>query len=152
LRGRIESILDWATSLGYRQGENPARWRGHLKNLLPERTREPNHHSAIGYDHIADFMMDLRGRDGVAALALQFLVLTAARTGEVIGAQWSEIDLGKKLWVVPAKRMKAGKEHVVPLSDAAAVIFESMIKLCQGDFIFPSTREAKPLSNMSLLA
>jgi len=112
VRGRIESVLDWATARGYREGENPARWRGHLENRLPKKSkvRRVEHHAALPYADIAAFIAELRQQEGVAARALEFAILTAARTGEVIGAKWDEIDLSERLWVVPAERMKAGKE------------------------------------------
>jgi integrase len=108
VRGRIESVLDWATAREYRQGENPARWRGHLESLLPKKSkvRPVEHHAALPYPEMADFMAELRSKDGIAARALEFTVLTAARTGEVIGATWSEIDLEGRLWTVRAGRMK----------------------------------------------
>jgi len=108
VRGRIESVLDWATVRGYRQGENPARWRGHLEKLLPARRKVAavEHHAALPYAELATFMADLRQREGTAARALEFAILTAARTGEVLGARWSEIDLEARLWTVPAGRMK----------------------------------------------
>jgi integrase len=120
LRGRIEAVLDWAAVRGYRQGENPARWRGYLEKLLPSRAkvRKVRHHAALPYDELPPFMATLRAQDGVAARALGFLILTAARTGEVIGARPDEIK--DKVWTVPAGRMKASKEHRVPLSAASA--------------------------------
>jgi integrase len=153
VRGRIESVLDWATARGYRQGENPARWRGHLENLLPKKSkvRRVEHHSALPYAEIAAFTAELRQQEGVAARALEFAILTAARTGEVIGAKWDEIDLGEPLWAVPAERMKAGKEHRVPLSDAAIAILEGMRKIRQGDHIFPGGKAGRPISNMAML-
>jgi integrase len=153
VRGRIESVLDWATARGYRQGENPARWRGHLENLLPKKSkvRRVEHHAALPYTEIAAFMAELRQQEGVAARALEFAILTAARTGEVIGAKWDEIDLGERLWVVPAERMKAGKEHRVPLSDPALAILDGMRKIRQGDHIFPGGKAARPISNMAML-
>jgi integrase len=154
LRGRIESILDWATTRGYRQGENPARWRGHLENLLPKKSklRRVQHHPALPYNDAADFLAELRVQEGVAARALEFLILTAARTGEVIGARWDEIDLEAKIWVVPAARMKAGREHRVPLSAAAATVLEQMKEIRESDFVFPGGKKGKPLSNMAMLA
>jgi integrase len=118
VRGRVESILDWAKARGYRTGENPARWKGHLDQLLPARSkvRKVEHHAALPYAELPDFMVALREQEGVGARALEFTILTAARTGEAIGALWDEIDLPGKLWTVPASRMKAGKEHRVPLS------------------------------------
>jgi integrase len=153
VRGRIEAVLDWATARGYRQGENPARWRGHLENLLPKRSkvRRVEHHAALPYAEIAAFTAELRQQEGVAARALEFAILTAARTGEVIGAKWAEIDLGERLWTIPAERMKAGKEHRVPLSDAAVAILEEMRKVRQADQIFPGGKAGRPISNMAML-
>jgi integrase len=153
VRGRVESVLDWATARSYRQGENPARWKGHLENLLPMKTkvRRVEHHAALPYPEIAGFTAELRAQAGVAARALEFAILTAARTGEVIGARWDEIDLVERLWAIPAGRMKAGKEHRVPLSDAALAIVEQMRKVDHGHFVFPGTKTGKPLSNMSML-
>ena len=118
VRGRIEAVLDWAKARGFRAGENPARWRGHLSNLLPSRSkvRAVKHHAALPYTEIGAFMADLRGREGTAANALEFLILTAARTGEVIAARWPEIDFAARMWTVPAARMKSGREHRVPLT------------------------------------
>jgi integrase len=148
VRGRIESILGWATTSGYRQGDNPARWRGHLKNLLPARSkvRAVEHHAALPYAEIAAFMRELRQQQSVAARALEFAILTAARTGEVIGAKWGEIDDTERLWTVPAERMKAGKEHRVPLSDAALAVIDQMKTICDGDFVFPGLNPGRPLS------
>jgi integrase len=153
VRGRIESVLDWATARGYRRGENPARWRGHLENLLPKKgkVRRVEHHAALPYAELAAFMTALRQQEGVAACALEFAILTAARTGEVIGARWEEINLAEKLWTIPAKRMKAGKEHRVPLSDAALAILEELAKVREADFVFPGGRHGRPISNMAML-
>jgi integrase len=120
VRGRIEAILDWATVSGHRQGENPARWKGHLDKLLPKKNniRPVEHHAALSYDKLGTFMVELREQRSITARALEFAILTAARTGEVIGATWGEIDLKQqRLWVVPASRMKAKREHRVPLSE-----------------------------------
>jgi integrase len=154
LRGRIEAVLNWATVRGYRKGDNPARWRGHLDKLLPARSKvqRVEHHPALPYDELADFVAMLRSQEGIAARALEFLILTATRTGEVIGARWDEVDLGEKIWVVPAARMKAGREHRVPLSGAAAGILEEMKKIRESDFVFPGGKRGKPLSNMAMLA
>jgi integrase len=131
VRGRIESVLDWAKARGCRQGENPARWKGHLDNLLPApskakraarvTTGREEHHAALPFTAISEFMLELQALQGVAARALEFAILTAARTGEVIGATWDEINVAEKLWTIPGERMKAGREHRVPLSDAAAM-------------------------------
>jgi integrase len=139
VRGRIESVLDWATARGFRKGENPARWRGHLENLLPKKSKvqRVEHHPALPYDEMGDFMAALRSQEGIGARAFEFLILTAARTGEVIGARWEEFDLGQKVWTVPAERMKGGKEHRVPLSGPALAIIEEMQRARESDFVFP---------------
>jgi integrase len=153
VRGRIESVIDWATARGYRQGENPARWRGHLENLFPKKSkvRRVEHHPALPYDEIGAFTASLRGQGGIGARALEFLILAAARTGEVIGARWDEFDLAQKVWTVPAERMKAGKEHRVPLSAAALAIVEAMRETRESEFVFPGGKRGKPLSNMAML-
>jgi integrase len=161
LRGRMEAILDWAKVRGYRVGENPARWRGHLDKLLPARSkvRRVEHHAALPYSSMPEFMTALRAQQGSAARALEFAILTAARTGEVIGARWSEIDFAAKVWTIPAGRMKAGKEHRVALSDRAlalladarAVVGLDATAGAQSPFIFGGGRVGRPLSNMALL-
>ncbi|OBV10536.1 tyrosine-type recombinase/integrase [Erythrobacter dokdonensis] len=149
LRGRIETVLDSAKARGYRQGENPARWRGHLAQILPARTKlSRGHHKAMPYDAIPAFMEQLQKREAVAALALEFVILTAARTGEIIGATWGEVDLAKAVWTVPAERMKAGKEHRVPLSPRAVEILEQTKQL-GGKHLFPGAARAK-LSGMAM--
>ena len=152
VRGRIEAILDWATARGFRAGENPARWRGHLDKLLPKKTkvRRIEHHAALPYREIAAFVAELRPQEGIAARALEFAILTAARTGEVIGALWGELDLADRLWTIPAERMKADKEHRVPLSDAAIAILEDLQRVRQGDYVFPGGRAGRPISNMAM--
>lgn len=152
LRGRIESILDWATVSKYRQGENPARWRGHLQNLLanPNKVAKVVHHPALPWQEIGVFMADLRGREGIAARAVAFTILTACRSGEVRGAKWSEIDLQTAVWTIPAERMKAGREHRVPLSAAALALLRSLGRL--GDTVFPGRKMDSALSDMSLTA
>ena len=153
VRQRIEAVLDYASALGMRTGDNPARWRGHLDNLLPKPTkvRAVKHHPALPHAEIADFMADLSGRAGVATRALRFTILTAARSGETRGMMWGEVDLENATWTIPAERMKAGKEHRVPLTpeaisllgprrDDAALVFES------------ETRVGKPISDMSMTA
>ena len=152
LRGRIEVILDWAKVRGYRIGENPARWRGHLTHLLPSRTkvRPVKHHAALPHTEIPAFMKELRKTEGTAALALEFLILTAARTSEVIYASWSEVDLKKQMWIVPADRMKTHREHRVPLSAAATTVLGRARDL-KGDYLFPGRTPDTPLSNMALL-
>ena len=153
LRGRVEAVLDWATVRGYRTGENPARWRGHLDKLLPARgkVRKVEHHAALPYRDVPAFITGLRGQEGIAARALEFLILTAARTGEVIGARWDEFDLDDRLWTIPATRMKAGKEHRVPVSASAATIIGKLKKLRIGEFVFPGQKLRQPLSNMAML-
>ncbi len=157
LRGRMESILDWAKVRGYREGENPARWRGHLDKLLPPRSkvRKVEHHAALSYPVLPGFLVALRQQEGIAARALEFTILTAARTGETINATWGEVDLIAKVWTVPSHRMKAGKEHRVPLSDRALAILEEMQPFRHtGEtdaFVFLSGKPGKSLSNMAFL-
>jgi integrase len=157
VRGRLESILDFAKVRGERDGENPARWRGHLDKLLPahSKVRQVEHHAALPYAELPAFLASLREQEGVAALALDFLVLTAARTGEAIGARWTEIDLLDKTWTVPAARMKARREHRVPLSARALAILDEMRLARDGNngdaFVFPGGKAGKPLSNMAFL-
>ena len=128
LRGRIETVLDAARVLGERSGDNPARLHGHIALMLPKRSRlSRGHHAAMPYESVPAFVSDLRDREASAALALEFVILTAARTGEVLGATWAEVDLAKALWTVPANRMKAGKEHEVPLSPRAVEILRSVM-------------------------
>jgi integrase len=155
LRGRIELVLDWARARGYRQGENPARWRGHLDKLLPApaKVRRVEHHPALSYSDMPQFMAALRQQSCMAARALEFAILTAARTGEVIGARWNEIDLDQALWIVPGNRMKAGREHRVPLSARAlALLGDLPIRDDRpGQFLFPGSEAGRSLSNMALL-
>jgi integrase len=157
VRQRIENILGFAKVCGYRDGENPARWRGHLDNLLPARSkvRDVKHLAALPYVELPTFLVNLRTREATAARALEFLVLTAARTGEVIGARWNEIDMLDKIWTVPAGRMKAHREHRVPLSPRAVAILKEMLAARHGDasdtIVFSGPKPGKPLSNMALL-
>jgi integrase len=155
LRARIEAVLDWAKARGYRNGsENPGRWKGHLDHLLPARSkvRKVEHHPALPYTELPTFLIELRERDGIAARAMEFLILTAARAGEVLGARWSEFDLLDKTWTVPAERMKAHREHRVPLSDRALTILQEMQAHRTGDdaFVFPGGNPGKPLSTTAL--
>lgn len=152
-RGRIEAVLDWATARGYRKGVNPARWKGHLQNLLPAKTKvhKVQHQPALPYEQLPAFMADLRGMDSISARALEFTILTAARTGEAIGAEWSEIDLDKRVWTVPASRMKAGREHRSPLSDRAIEILLGLPRMDDARFVFPGGQAKRPLSNMAML-
>ena len=153
LRGRIESVLDWAKVNGYRDGENPARWRGHLDKLLPARNKvqKVEHHAALPYVEVGAFVADLRKRDGTSARALEFAIQCAARSGEVRGAKWGEVDLAGKVWTIPGERMKAGKEHRVPLSDAAVALLEATPRVKGSDYIFPAPRGGA-LSDMALTA
>ena len=151
LRGRIESILDWATVRKYRTGDNPARWKGHLDKLLPAPGKIPKveHHKALPASQMPAFVKDLQTREGLAARALEFAILCASRSGEVRGAQWVEIDMGQASWVIPAERMKAGKEHRVPLSTQTLKLLKSIPKSEAGDWVFTSST-GKPLSDMAL--
>ena len=149
VRGRMETILDAAKARGYREGENPARWRGHIAQILPARSRlTRGHHKAMSYAAIPAFVSALRAREAVAALALEFAILTAARSGEVIGARWSEVDLAKAVWTIPADRMKAAKEHRVPLSPRAVAILESLQPL-GSEYLFPGAKGGR-LSGMAM--
>jgi integrase len=153
LRGRIEKVLDAAKAKSFRQGENPARWRGHLDHLLAKQTKlTRGHHAAMPYERVAAFIGRLRESDSLTALALEFCILTAARSGEVLGMRWSEVDLEKKVWTVPAHRMKAGREHRVPLSERAVAILEPLAEIKTGDFAFPGQRKNRPLSDRAMNA
>lgn len=153
LRGRVESVLDWATARGYRKGENPARWRGHLEKLLPARSKVKavEHHAALPYRELPKFMAALRDQAGNGARALEFAILTAARTGEVIGATWDEIDLDAETWTVPKKRMKAKREHRIFLSDSALAVLKPLKEAARSNYVFPGGKDGKPLSNMAML-
>ena len=151
LRGRIERVLDAAKAQGLRSGENPARWRGHLDQLLPKRQRlMRGHHAAIAYAKLPAFLANLQSRQATAAQALEFAILTAARSGEVLGARWDEFDLDHAVWTVPAERMKAGREHRVPLSRRALKIVKALHEAHDGDFVFPGQKPGKQLSVMAL--
>lgn len=154
VRGRIEQVLDWATVRGYRKGENPARWKGHLDKLLPapKKISKVEHHAALSVDGIGVFIRDLREREGIAARALEVLILTAARSGEIRGMTWDEISLDEAVWVVPADRMKAKREHRVPLSARVVEVLRSMPVVAGGGLVFPGMREGSPLSDMTLTA
>lgn len=142
VRQRIEAVLSWATARGYRAGDNPARWRGNLDTVLPKPTKiaKVKHHAALPIPEMGAFMADLRQRGGVAARALEFTILTAARSGEVRGATWAEIDLAAKTWTIPADRMKAGRDHRVPLSPAAVELLERQPCQQGTNLIFPGAR------------
>jgi integrase len=150
VRGRIEKVLDAAKAKGFREGENPARWRGHLDHLLPRPSKlARGHHPAMPYDEVSQFVSKLREREAIAGLALELCILTAARSGEILGMRWDEIDLDKKIWTVPAHRMKAGREHRVPLSSRAVTILHGLAKR-SSDFVFPGQHRDKPLSAMAM--
>lgn len=151
LRGRIERTLDFAKARGMRSGENPARWRGHFDALLPKRPKlTRGHHKALPFDELPAFMSKLRERTGPAPAALEFAILAAARSGEVLGARWQEIDLDARVWTVPAERMKAGRVHRVPLSDRAAAVLKAMLAVRTSEFVFPGMKADRPLSVMAL--
>jgi integrase len=153
LRGRIESVLDWAAALGYRSGENPALWRGRIANLLTSKRklRQVRHLPALPYGEIGAFMAALRAQEGIAARALELLILTAARRSEVIGATWSEIDLPRGIWTLAAARMKGGRQHRVPLAPPAVAILEWMSAVRLSDFVFPGLRAGRPLDGRAML-
>lgn len=153
LRGRIESVIDWATAHELRTGDNPARWKGHLEHLLAKSTpenRAEEHHPSLPYANMPKFMTDLTKQEGMSRWSLELLILTACRTSEVIGAQWSELDLVKKLWTIPKERMKAGREHRVPLVKRAIEIIEQVKPFTNGNYLFPGGKADKPLSNMAM--
>jgi integrase len=157
LRGRIETVLDYATSKYWRAGENPARWKGHLDIQLPARAkvRKVKHHAALPWNRMGAFVSTLRGQEGIGSKALDFTLLTAVRTNETIGARWPEIDLAAKTWTIPADRMKAEVELRVPLQSAAIAILESVLPLRSkddGDWVFPGGKKGKPLSNAAMAA
>jgi integrase len=154
LRGRIEVVLSWAKTRGYRSGENPAAWRGHLQNLLPPRrkVRQVRHLPALPYPEIGNFMAELRAEQGgVAARALEFTVLCTTRTSETLGARWDEIDLATKTWTIPAERMKGGKAHRVPLSAASLTVLQAMSGIRMNDFVFPGRGAGRPLGGRALI-
>jgi integrase len=152
VRNRIELILDAAKARGLRSGENPAAWRGHLDKLLPARAKvhKVEHHAAMPYREVVKFVDALRQQDGAAALALEFLILTATRSGEALGATWDEVDLVERLWTIPASRMKSGRPHRVPLSDPAVAILEKMAAIRSSDHVFPGRLHKRPLSGEAM--
>ena len=150
LRGRIERIIDWAKARGLRDGENPARWRGHLDKLLQKPTAKAKHLAAMPYRDVPVFVAELRAREGVAARAFEFTILTAARTGEVVGATWGEIDLAERVWAIPASRMKANEEHRVPLSGRVVEILAGLPREEGNDFVFIGTRPQTGLSKTAM--
>ncbi|TPM32959.1 site-specific integrase [Mesorhizobium sp. B2-3-5] len=153
VRGRVEMVLGWATARHYRSGDNPARWRGHLDNLLPARSKvaKVEHHAAMPYAELPAFMARLRHMDSISARALEFTILNAVRTGEAIGAKEGEFDFANKVWTIPAERMKAGKPHRVPLSDRAITLLETLPREAGSPYMFAGARPGKPLSNMAML-
>jgi len=153
LRGRLESILDWAAFRGFRQGDNPARWKGHLEHELPAKNKvqKVEHHAALPYAEIGGFMAELRAKEGTSARALEFAILTASRSGEVRGATWAEVDLSSRIWTIPAERMKAGKEHRVPLSNRVIALLAALPRVAGSSHVFPAPRGGA-LSDMSLTA
>jgi integrase len=153
VRGRIESVLDWAAARTYRDKDNPARWKGHLDKLLPRRSKvsKVEHHAALPVSEIGQFMVELRQQDGMGAKALEFAILTAGRSGEVRGASWSEINLKAAIWVIPGDRMKGGREHRVPLSEDAVSLLKGLPRLADNELVFPAPRGGQ-LSDMTLTA
>jgi integrase len=154
VRGRIEAVLAWAAVRGFRAADNPARWKGCIDQLVPSHRRlgQKKHHAALPYTEIPTFMKALSGQAGVAAAALEFTILTASRTGEVLGAVWSEVNFETRTWNIPATRMKSGREHRVPLTQRVLNILREMEKVRRGDAVFPSTHPDKHLSNMAMLS
>jgi integrase len=151
VRGRIEKVLDAAKAKGFRVGENPARWRGHLDHLLPRPSKlARGHHAAMQYEEVPAFIASLRERGALAAVALELCILTAARSGELLGMQWDEIDLQDAVWSLPAGRMKAGRPHRVPLSTRAVAILRKLEKSKRGEFVFAGHAPGRPLSNMAM--
>ncbi len=142
LRGRIESVLAWATVSGYRGGDNPARWQGNLDAVLPKpnKLKKVQHHKALGWQEIGNFVRALRKREGMAAKALEFLILTAVRSGELRGASWDEIDLEANIWTIPEERMKTGKEHVIPLCVDAVKLLKALPRFADNNLVFPGAR------------
>src|SRR5579871_2289495 len=152
LRGRIECVLDWAKANEYRTGENPARWRGHIENMLPalSKVRAVQHHKALPFQELARFMEVLRKERGTAASALELLILTATRTSETVNARWQEFDLDKGIWTIPAQRMKAGREHRVPLTGSAKTLLAALPRRGENDFLFIGGKRSKPLTHMAM--
>ena len=151
VRNRIEAVLDWAAASGYRERDNPARWKGRLDKLLPSPSKiaKVKHHTALPIDETPVFVKELVNNNSLSAQCLLFLILTATRSGEARGAMWSEIDFESKVWTIPTERMKAGKEHQIPLSDQAINLLHSLPRVINSLYVFPSTK-GKPLSDMSL--
>jgi len=150
LRSRIETVLDWAKAKGLRQGENVARWRGHLEHLLTERGAQPIHHAAMDYYELPAFMIELQKQQSLAARALQFIILTASRSGEALKATWQEIDFERGIWTIPGSRMKAGKEHRVPLSEPVLAILKALHEVRLSDLVFAGLKPNRPLTGMTI--
>ncbi|MBZ0330682.1 tyrosine-type recombinase/integrase [Halomonas sp. ANAO-440] len=153
VQGRIENVLDYAAAHKYRDEANPARWRGHLDKLLakPSRVKKVSHHPAMPYDEVAAFMAELQGNTSISSKALQLLMLTATRTSEVLRSEWPEIDLDNETWAIPADRMKARREHRVPLSTQAVSLLSDLPRVQGNPYVFPGARLGRPLSNMAML-
>lgn len=150
-RSRIEAILDYAKAQEWREGENPARWKGHLQHLLPEPDRSKSRHQpAMAYQELPEFMPRLRSMEALAARALELLILTATRTSEVLNAKWSEFDIESAKWVIPAERMKMKLSHEIPLSEPALKLVSALQEVRCSEYLFPGQRPTKPLSNMSM--
>lgn len=151
VRGRIESVLDWAKVRGFRKGENPARWKGHLDHILPPRAKvqKVHHHTALDYRDVGAFMAALKAQEGTGARALEFAILTAARSGEVRGATWAEFDLEAGVWIIPAGRMKAEKEHRIPLTQPALGLLNSLPRMAGTTLVFPNAKNVE-LSDMTM--
>ncbi|MEY3080856.1 MAG: hypothetical protein RJA94_841 [Pseudomonadota bacterium] len=151
VRMRLEKILDYARAKGWRTGENPARWRGHLDHILPPRKRlTRGHHKAMPHKDVPSFVKRLRDLGSVSAIALEFCIMTAARSGEVLGAKWQELDLKEGIWTIPPDRMKAGREHRIPLQGRALDIARLLGETKTGDYVFPGAKPGRPLSVMSM--
>jgi len=152
IRARVEQILDWATARGFRSGENPARWRGHLKNLYPavRKGSRVKNHAAMPYEEVGAFIAQLRAERSAAALALRFIILTGVRKKETLGTVWSEIDLQGRIWTIPADRMKGHRTHRVPLSPQAIAVLRQVAKLREGEWVFPGARGARVSKNAPL--
>lgn len=152
LRGRIERVLDYAKAKDWRTGENPALWRGHLANILPARQKlQRGHHAAMPYDQVPAFLVGVRGAEALAARCLEFTILTAARSGETLGARWNEVDLDRALWTIPSARMKAGREHRVPLPARAVEILRDLSDARLNEFVFPGQKKDSPLSSHAVI-
>lgn len=151
-RARLEKVFDHARAMGWRDSDNPARWKGNLEHILPKQDRKVRHFPALPYAELPEFMTELKARPALSARMMEFAILTASRTGEVRFAVWSEIDFDAQLWIIPAERMKMDREHVVPLSEPALDILKPLYELRTSDYIFPSAKLGRPLSDGAMLA